>query len=216
MLVAVPLYADDLAALVRLELTGVTVSSGTPVPGWPAIRIDDVAAARVATQHLIGLGHTRIAHISGDSSDELAFTTHADRRAGYQEALRAAGITPDPALDLEAGFTVNGGERATHELLDAGLPPTAIFAACDEMAMGAMRALREAGLRVPEDVSVVGIDNHDVAAVVGLTTVAQPAAEQGRRAATRLLERLRGPLAPVQVDLLPTHLVVRESTAPPR
>jgi LacI family repressor for deo operon, udp, cdd, tsx, nupC, and nupG len=213
----------------------VTISSGSDVPGWPCVRIDDVAAARTATRHLLGLGHTRIAHISGDPDDELAFTTHLDRRRGYQEALRAAGIRPDPSLDVESQFTIDGGTRAAAELLARGEPPTAIFAACDEMAMGAMSALRDAGLRVPQDVSLIGVDDHDLAAVLGLSTIAQPAAEQGLLAARILLDplgvRAAGPYAgvvpaprvageaddaPTPPVILPTRLVVRESTAPPR
>ncbi|MET8908320.1 LacI family DNA-binding transcriptional regulator [Micromonospora sp. NPDC004551] len=233
-LVATPLRAADLTALTKLALPGVTISSGSGVPGWPCIRIDDVAAARTATRHLLDLGHTRIAHISGDPDDELAFTTHLDRRRGYQEALRAAGIRPDPSLDVESQFTVDGGTRATAELLARGEPPTAIFAACDEMAMGAMTALRDAGLRVPQDVSVIGIDDHDLAGALGLSTIAQPAAEQGLLAARMLLDPLgvrvadphaglvpaprrpdTDPRTPSSV-ILPTRLVVRESTAPPR
>ena len=218
MLIATPLHPEDFAAVTRLALPGVTVSSGTPVPGWPSVRIDDVLAARTATDHLVALGHRRIAHISGDPSDELAFTTHIDRRRGYHEALRAAGLPVDPALDMEDEFTVAGGARATARLLQAHQRPTAIFAACDEMAMGAMGALREAGLRVPEDVSVIGIDDHDMAPAVGLTTVAQPAAEQGRLAAARLLELSAGDedrngAAPSAL-VLPTRLVVRDSTGP--
>ena len=196
------------------------------VPGWPCVRIDDVAAARTATRHLIDLGHRRIAHISGDPDDELAFTTHLDRRRGYQAALRAAGLRPDPSLDVESQFTIDGGNRAAAELLARGEPPTAIFAACDEMAMGAMTALRDAGLRVPQDVSVIGIDDHDLAGVLGLSTIAQPAAEQGRLAARILLDplgvRTLGPIVGQRTDgdggpvILPTRLVVRESTAPPR
>ncbi|MDO3702161.1 LacI family DNA-binding transcriptional regulator [Micromonospora sp. C28SCA-DRY-2] len=227
MLVATPLRAPDLTALAALDLPGVIVSSGTGVPGWPCVRIDDVAAARTATRHLLDLGHRRIAHISGDPDDELAFTTHLDRRRGYQEALRAAGLRPDPSLDVESQFTIDGGTRAAEELLRRGDPPTAIFAACDEMAMGAMTALREAGLRVPQDVSVVGIDDHDLAGALGLTTIAQPAAEQARLAARLLLDPLGGPvLDPLTAPtgdgppgfpvILPTRLVVRESTAPPR
>ncbi|MEU2615260.1 substrate-binding domain-containing protein, partial [Micromonospora sp. NPDC007271] len=233
-LVATPLRPVDVAALTRLALPGVTISSGSDVPGWPRVRIDDVAAGRTATRHLLDLGHTRIAHISGDPDDELAFTTHLDRRRGYQEALRAAGIRPDPSLDVESQFTIDGGIRATAELLARGEPPTAIFAACDEMAMGAMTALRDAGLRVPHDVSVIGIDDHDLAGVLGLSTVAQPAAEQGLLAARLLLDplgvRAADPypglaLRPHDADagsgspppvILPTRLVVRESTAPPR
>ncbi|MFG2057050.1 LacI family DNA-binding transcriptional regulator [Micromonospora sp. NPDC048930] len=234
-LVATPLRPADVTALTKLDLPGVTISSGSGVPGWPCVRIDDVAAGRTATRHLLDLGHTRIAHISGDPDDELAFTTHLDRRRGYQEALRAAGIRPDPSLDVESQFTIDGGIRAAAELLARGEPPTAIFAACDEMAMGAMTALRDAGLRVPQDVSVIGVDDHDLAGVLGLSTIAQPAAEQGQLAARILLDPLgvraaepygglvpapRGPEAdddtPTPPVILPTRLVVRESTAPPR
>jgi DNA-binding LacI/PurR family transcriptional regulator len=217
MLVATPLAERDFVAVSELALPGVTVSSGTPVPGWPSVRIDDVGAARTATTHLLTLGHHRIAHISGDPGDELAFSTHIDRRRGYREALRACGISPDPALDVEATFTISGGSLATIELLARGDPPTAIFAACDEMAMGAISTLRQHGLRVPEDVSVIGVDDHDVAGVVGLTTVAQPAAAQGRVAAESLLGPLDtdGDGAAPDV-ILPTRLVVRASTAPPR
>ncbi|WBC17636.1 LacI family DNA-binding transcriptional regulator [Micromonospora sp. WMMA1998] len=234
MLVATPLRAADVHALTNLDLPGVTISSGSGVPGWPCVRIDDVAAARTATRHLLDLGHTRIAHISGDPDDELAFTTHLDRRRGYQEALRGAGIRPDPSLDVESRFTIDGGTRATAELLARGEPPTAIFAACDEMAMGAMSALRDAGLRVPQDVSVIGIDDHDLAGVLGLSTIAQPAAEQGLLAARILLDPLgtrctephanlvptpRGAASDEETPasvILPTRLVVRDSTAPPR
>jgi LacI family repressor for deo operon, udp, cdd, tsx, nupC, and nupG len=219
MLVATPLHDADLPALTGPALPGVTISSGAVVPGWPCVRIDDVAAARTATEHLLDLGHRRIAHISGDHADELAYTAHLDRRRGYQEALLAAGIAPDPQLDVEAPFTITGGSRAAAELLRRGEPPTAIFAACDEMALGTMAALRSAGLRVPQDVSVIGVDDHELAGVVGLTTVAQPAAEQGRVGAVLLL----GPLSGEKRDegepgpvLLPVRLVVRESTGPPR
>jgi DNA-binding LacI/PurR family transcriptional regulator len=221
MLIATPLHEEDFAAVTRLDLPGVTVSSGTPVPGWPCVRIDDTAAARTATEHLLRLGHRRIGHISGDPADELAFTTHIDRRRGYREALADAGVPPDPALDAEDEFTVTGGARATAALLRrAGPPPTAIFAACDEMALGAMASLRQAGLRVPHDVSVIGVDDHDLAGAVGLTTVAQPAAEQGRLAVAALLEQEQrdpGCAGPVAIPpvMLPTRLIVRDSTAPP-
>lgn len=215
MLVCTPLDTLDIAAIDRLGIPVVTVSDGGC--DWPAVCIDDVAAARTATDHLISLGHRRIAHLGGAGADRLAGTVHVDRRQGYLRTLRAAGIEPDPALDIQSEFTLPGAIRGTAELLRRGEPPTAIFAACDEMAMGAMKVLRQAGLRVPEDVSVIGIDDHDMAAVVGLSTVAQPAAEQGQAAANILLEQLCGigdvPKAQVR---LPTRLVVRGSTAPPR
>ncbi|MFK3983702.1 LacI family DNA-binding transcriptional regulator [Micromonospora sp. NPDC050397] len=218
MLVATPLAPAEVATVAQLRLPGVTVSSGAAVPGWPSVRIDDVGAARAATEHLLSLGHHRIAHLAGDASAELSFTTHLDRRHGYRQALLAAGRTPDPRLDVEAEFTVDGGSWATGELLSRGEPPTAIFAACDEMAMGAMSALRSAGLRVPQDVSVIGLDDHDLASAVGLTTVAQPAASHGRLAAGLLLDPLENRARPTATTsiVLPTRLVVRESTGPPR
>jgi len=216
MLVATPLQAEDFADLVDLRLPGVTVSAGTPVPGWPAIRIDDVATARTATEHLIGLGHRRIAHITGDRDDELAFSTPHDRKAGYRAAHDSYGLAVDPELTLETGFTVRSGEIAAEILLRRDDPPTAIFAACDEIGMGAMRALRRAGVRVPDDVSVIGIDDHDLSAALGLTTMAQPAAQQGRLAAVALLTRLLGGATAPTDQWLPTELVLRESTAPPR
>jgi DNA-binding LacI/PurR family transcriptional regulator len=216
MLVATPLHGDDFAAVAGLALPGVTVSAGTAVPGWPSVRIDDVAAARTATEHLLALGHRRIAHISGDAADELACSTHTERRHGYRAGLLAAGIDPDPALDVEAPFTAAGGERATALLLELPEPPTAIFAACDEMAMGALAALREAGLRVPHDLSVIGVDDHELAGAVGLTTVAQPAAEQGRLAADTLLRMLCGECPDGRSSHpLPTRLIVRASTGSP-
>jgi DNA-binding LacI/PurR family transcriptional regulator len=215
MLVCTPLDGPDIAAVDKLGIPVVAVSEAERQ--WPAVCIDDAAAARVATEHLLALGHRRIAHIGGEGADQLAGTVHVDRRRGYLETLRAAGVEPDPALDIKAEFTLPGAIRGTRELLRRGDPPTAIFAACDEMAMGAMTVLRQAGLRVPEDVSVIGIDDHDMAAVVGLSTVAQPAAEQGQLAASMLLEQLCGVSeTPLGTTVLPTRLVVRGSTGSPR
>lgn len=215
MLVCTPLDAPDIATVERLDIPVVAVSEC--IQQWPAVCIDDLAAARTATEHLLSLGHRRIAHIGGDGADQLAGNVHVHRRRGYLETLRAAGIEPDPALDVKAEFSLSGAIRGATELLRRGEPPTAIFAACDEMAMGAMAVLRESGLRVPEDVSVIGIDDHDMAAAVGLSTIAQPAAEQGELAAAMLLEQLYGVSEPlVTPTVLPTRLVVRGSTGSPR
>ena len=214
-LASIPLTADDYAELDRLRLPVVLV--GAHRPGWGSVRIDDAAAARLATEYLISLGHRRIAHIAGDARDHYAANVPTDRRAGYREALCTNGLQVDEALDVAVEFNVDGGARGMAELLRRGEPPTAVFAACDEMAMGAMRTLREAGLRVPEDVSVVGIDDHDLSAVLGLTTVAQPAAAEGRLAASMLLEFLAAGAERRNVDLVvPTRLVHRESAGPPR
>ncbi|MGC9666349.1 LacI family DNA-binding transcriptional regulator [Planosporangium sp. 12N6] len=214
-LACVPRTAADDAVLDRLGMPVVVI--GGRRPGWGSVCIDDVAAARTATEHLVALGHRRIAHLAGDPYDEFASTVHIDRRTGYRQALAAAGLACDEALEVEVEFTVDGGAGGMAELLRRGDPPTAVFAACDEIAMGAMRTLRERGLRVPEDVSVIGIDDHDLSAVLGLTTVAQPAAAEGRLAASMLLESLTGGANVRPLDVVvPTRLVRRETTGPPR
>lgn len=242
----------DAVLAISLELRGPEVSSlldigkpvvavGGPIPGVRTLSIDDVAVARLATEHLLALGHRSIAHIGGSEDAETDFHLYTDRRGGYEAALHAAGITPDPQLFATADFTLQDGHRAARQLL--GNPrrrPTAIFAASDEMAIGAMLAARDLGLSVPGDVSVIGIDDHDLADFFGLTTVAQFPALQGRMATELLLHELQprvprsgepqlrvgdapldvsAPLAPAQLAAntpLPFELVVRSSTARPR
>ncbi|QYX77578.1 LacI family DNA-binding transcriptional regulator [Streptomyces akebiae] len=207
---------DESAALRSL---GVPLAStvGGARPGFTVVGIDDRAGAESAVRHLVNLGHRRIGMISG-ASGPLHWTTPVDRRAAYLHVLAEAGIEHDPALVADGDYTVDGGERAMTELLAASRPPTAVFAQSDEMAMGALRALRRHRLRVPDDVSVVGFDDHELADVVGLTTVAQPVAGQGAEAARMLLRQLDEPDAeqpPGRVEM-PIRLVLRETTAPPR
>jgi LacI family transcriptional regulator, repressor for deo operon, udp, cdd, tsx, nupC, and nupG len=214
MLAGVPRTFGDEDAFDRLGLPVVII--GGRRTGWGSVRIDDVAAARTATEHLISLGHRCIAHLAG-AQDAFASTVHVDRRLGYVAALRAAGLPLDEERVVEVEFSVDGGAHGMAELLRRGDPPTAVFAACDEMAMGAVRTLREWGLAVPADVSVIGIDDHILAPVLGLTTVAQPAAAQGRLAASMLMEMLTGePDVRVSDVVVPTRLVRRETTGPPR
>ncbi|WP_395659544.1 LacI family DNA-binding transcriptional regulator [Nocardioides sp.] len=205
--------SDELA---RLEKLGRPVTVvGADVPGWATVRIDDEAAARCATQHLLDLGHRRIGYVGGAIDGVLDFTAPAARVAGFRDTLAEAGIEPDVGLETEGEFTVAGGMRAGVELLARPDRPTAIFAASDEMAFGVLRAARERGLRVPEDVSVIGIDDHEMSEIFELTTVAQPVREQGRVAAQQVLAALTAQhWLPEQV-VLPTRLVVRHTTAPP-
>jgi DNA-binding LacI/PurR family transcriptional regulator len=193
---------------------------GANVPGWASVGIDDVAAASTAMQHLISLGHRRIAHLGGSLVDQLDFAAPRDRRAGYRRAMKSAGLPIDPAWEIEGDFTVHGGVQGMRSLL--GLPPaalpTAVFAASDEMAIGAVAAVRRAGLRVPEDVSVIGIDDHEMAEFFDLTTVGQPAREQGRLAAAMLLAAMdpdcpKDAIPPTQI--VESRLIVRGTTAAP-
>ena len=220
----------DAVIAVSLELTEYEVARlhhlgkplvgvGGPIPGVRTLTIDDVAVARLATEHLIGLGHVRIAHIGGDPEFDLDFHLPTNRRIGYEEALRGAGIQLDQRLVAPADFTIRGGYHAAKQLL--GVPhdrPTAIFAASDEMAIGSILAARDLGLVVPRDVSVVGIDDHDLSDFFGLTTVAQFPRFQGEKAVEILMEQLE-PDADAPADAaatpLPYELRVRSSTARP-
>lgn len=188
---------------------------GADLPGWATVRIDDEEAATTATRHLVDLGHERIAYIGGATSGVLDFTAPSARLAGYRRTLERAGLEQPPGLEEDGEFTAAGGQVAALRLLARPDRPTAIFAASDEMAIGALRAARELGLRVPEDVSVVGVDDHEMARYFDLTTVAQPVHEQGRVAATQVLAALTDDdWMPEQV-ILPTELVVRRTTSRP-
>lgn len=210
----VPLTGRELDGLRALRLPMAFV--GASVAGAMSVRIDDVAVGRAATEHLLALGHTRIGHIGGDPEEALNVAAPVDRRAGWMSALRGAGLSPDHDLDVPGMFTVAGGREAMHRLLALAAPPTAVFAASDEMAFGALTAVREAGLRVPQDVSLVGVDDHELAELFALTTVGQPVVEQGSAAARMLLTTLAGtPAHSNEHLLLPTRLVERATTGPP-
>ncbi|WP_322768007.1 LacI family DNA-binding transcriptional regulator [Frankia sp. Cr1] len=196
LVLCLPLTPMEIEVLQALNVPVVVV--GAAVPGFAGVRIDDVAGATVAVRHLINLGHRRIGLISGgatgegsDDREPMRFTAPTDRRRGYRHALRSAGIPLDSRLEAAGHFTVRGGEQAMAELLSAQAPPTAVFAESDEMAMGALRTLRRAGLRVPDDLSVVGFDGHEMAELFDLTTIVQPVVRQGEIAAQLLLSLLR-------------------------
>ena len=172
----------------------------------------NTSGADQAMKHLLGLGHRRIAIITGPRG----WVATEERRRGYHAALAAAGVLPDPALEVESNFEIDGGEQAANVLLGLPEPPTAIFAFNDNHAIGAIRAARARGLRVPDDLSIVGFDDVEHATVVtpALTTVRQPLAEMGRTAVSLLMRLLEGhSLETLHIEL-GTRLVVRESTAP--
>jgi LacI family transcriptional regulator len=180
----------------------------------PSVSAAHTSGAHHAMRHLLGLGHRRIAAITGPRG----WVATEDRRRGYHAALAAAGILPEAALEVESNFEIPGGYKAAGPLFELRDPPSAIFAFNDNLAIGAIQAARARGLRVPEDVSVVGFDDVEHAEIVtpALTTVRQPLAEMGRTAVSllvRLLERQRFETLHVELG---TRLVVRESTAPPR
>lgn len=180
----------------------------------PSVHVDEEAAARDATAHLIGLGHRRIGFIAGSH-----FSFAAQRAAGYRAALQAGGIAYDESLvAIVPSYSAEDGLAGMRELLSRGTGLSAVFSTTDELAIGAMRAIFEAGLRVPQDVSVVGFDDIDVSAYLapGLTTVAQPIEEIGRKTA-EVMSRLISGEAYGDLSAVYGHrLVVRESTLPHR
>ncbi|MFG7945564.1 LacI family DNA-binding transcriptional regulator [Streptomyces cacaoi] len=219
------------AAAVRAGLP--TVYGGRP--GWPGadadpglsyVDADNAGGARLAVAHLLAAGRRRIAVLTGP----LDQTSAQDRLAGYHEALRAAGLEPEPSLAENGGFTVEGGARAMARLLEREPALDAVFAGSDQMAVGALRSLREAGRRVPGDVAVVGFDDLESAAWTDppLTTVRQDVEGMGRLMARLLLRRIAaggaapgpgepepGPAGPAEADTGPViteaRLVLRES-----
>ncbi|WP_410622379.1 LacI family DNA-binding transcriptional regulator [Amycolatopsis sp. cmx-8-4] len=217
LVLSLPLSAIERELLLGLDVPLVTI--GTEEPGADSVGIDDHGAAVTAMRHLVQLGHREIAFIGEDAPVPLGFTTPLRRLAAYREISHAVcredGRAPDAAFETGGGFTVAGGERAMGTLLGLPRRPTAVFAASDEMAFGALRALRRAGLRVPDDVSVLGFDDHDLAELLDLSTVAQPVAELGGRAGERILARLSDGKILTSPAILRTRLVLRGSTAPP-
>ncbi|GAA2025867.1 LacI family DNA-binding transcriptional regulator [Catenulispora yoronensis] len=184
-----------------------------PHSGLPSIGVTDFAGGLAATEHLLGLGHRRIAMIQGRPE---AASSRA-RLHGYQAALSTAGIAVDPDLIERGDFLIGPSRMAALRLLDLAEPPTAVFAASDGQALGVIEAARQRGLRVPEDLSVVGFDGVPVLQYSSppLTTVRQPFAEMGRAAVQSLLRLASGrDLASRHVELA-TELIVRASCAPP-
>ena len=206
------LYQDHLD---RLGVPVVLINSHSRQEGLYtfAVNVDNRHGARLATEHLIQLGHNRVAYVTGpaDHSDDL------DRLAGYRQVLDEAGIPFDPVLVVPGTGRMDGGEGALPVLLRAGAPPTAVFCYNDMTAIGLLRAARQIGLVVPNDLAIVGFDDIPLAsyACPSLTTVAQPKPEMGKRAVEMVLALAADKTAvnAKMSDLIVQgQLVVRESS----
>lgn len=180
--------------------------------GFPHVLIDNEGAARNAVQHLIGLGHRRIAHISGPVPEIMS----VHRRDGYRKAMAAAGLPIPDGYEQTGDYLLHTGRRLCQTLFELPEPPTAIFVANDEMAFGVIHELRRLSLDVPGDVSVVGFDDLFLSEAFypPLTTVSQPRTEIGRQAMTMLLDMLSGGLAPRRPVTMATTLKIRGTTGP--
>lgn len=209
----IPMDAEEQTLIERLRLPVVTV--GNRLGEWPSVRIDDRAAMALATQHIIDLGHTEIAYVGVVPATSAHLQTPLDRRAAFQATLSQAGLSCPPEWVVDSDWTAPGAARDIVPLLTGTHRPTAVVAASDEMAIGVMCAARRIGLRVPEDLSVVGIDDHALSEVLDLTTVRQEVDLQGREAGEILIQLLQGRGAPPDETVLPIKLMTRGSTRPP-
>ncbi|PJF42253.1 MAG: LacI family transcriptional regulator [Candidatus Thermofonsia Clade 1 bacterium] len=209
LILLVPLVTDYLRELQAQGFPYVLVDQSDPSGQSTVVDATNWQGAYDATEYLIGLGHRRIGFIAGMPQVASA----RERLEGYKAALRKHGIEFDPSLVAQGNFWQLVGYQAASALLDQEQPPTAIFASNDLSAFGAMEAILERGLRIPEDISIVGFDDIPQASLVypKLTTVRQPLDEMGRIAVRLLLEQIEEPSLPARRVTLPTQLIVRDS-----
>ncbi len=199
-------------ALTALGMPFVLVNRHTEPITPNVVAPDDFGGAMTAVEYLISQGHRRIAHIAGSD----AVSTGHSRREGYLAALERHHIAHDPALLVEGSYREEGGYAATRRLLELDDLPTAIFAVNDLAALGALRAMREAGLHSPENISIIGFNDLTIATQMSpqLTTMRLPLHEMGVMAAERLLTQALGERAPTEPAILPVSLIIRESVGP--
>jgi LacI family transcriptional regulator len=211
-LIVMALPFDEEAAdrLVHHDLPTVLIEFSRP--RFSSVRIDDAAGGALAATHLVSLGHRRCAFIGDSNVPDYALPTSDFRLEGYRRALAECGLTLPDDYIARAPHGLETARVATHALLDLAQPPTAVFAASDTQAMGALKAARERGLAVPRDLAVVGFDDIDIADYIGLTTIRQPLEESGRVAVDLLLSRLADPSRPAQDAWLPLNLIRRATT----
>jgi len=201
------------AEIQTLAGQGPLVVIGRTIPGVDCVLVDDAEGARLATQHLIDLGHRNIAHIDGGDGSGAE-----RRRSAYRQAMEESGLAPQV---VQGAYTEVSGVEAGHSLMSASSPPTAIFSANDLTALGVLGAARQAGIRVPDDVSVSGFDDISIARAtyIALTTISYPRRELGAVARRLVEDRMSMQSADLQephtIELTPA-LVVRETTAPLR
>lgn len=210
---SLPLSEHDSARLLKARLAAVLIDTGAP--GFCSVTIDNLAGTRLAVDHLVERGHRRIGFIGGPLRPHLGLSVNRQRLEGYRRAMAAHGLAPERDWERETGDGRAGGRSAMQALLDLPAPPSAVFASTDELAFGALDALQQRGLRAGGDLALVGFDDLELSAYVGLTTVRQPMERMGREAAELLLARLADPAAPIEQRQVPLSLVARASSGEP-
>jgi DNA-binding LacI/PurR family transcriptional regulator len=201
--------SDDVVA--RLHNSGARiVTIGSRTERFSSVTLDEQGAAASAAHRLIGLGHRRIGVIGGEALS-ADFRVPMLRLEGFQQAMIDAGVAPNPELARNGNFSIEGGAEAMAELLSLGDPPTAVFALSDEMAFGALAEMRRRGLSAPDDVAIVGFDDHQMSELLELTTVRQPVETVGAMAGRLVLDVIKDRSAPVEHLVVPTELIVRST-----
>lgn len=210
-LIVINPFADDRHRHLSEQFPTVFAGARPRELATSSVALDDVSAAKIATQHLLQLNHQRIVCITGPLAEDCS----QDRCKGFQEAVQEAGIEIPPEMIIEGNWLAQSGFEALHSLASEGDLPTAIFVQNDQMAVGVLRAARDIGVQVPEQLSVIGVDDIPLAGFLSppLTTVRQDFHEIGRQAASLLLREISDPLTESRQLRLPAHLVVRRSTA---
>jgi LacI family transcriptional regulator len=209
--IAPTLDSDIISCLNEFHIPAVSIATVGHDELAPSVDVDNVAGARLATEHLLALGHRRIAHITGD----YVLRSGIERRDAFLNTMAEAGVPVPPEYVMPGQYTSPSGLEGTLALLSLPEPPTAIFAASDNIAQGVYRAARLKGVSVPDQLSVVGFDNFLAGDLFDppLTTIHQPLQEIGAAAAHLLLQSIQREEIPQSTTLFPPKLIVRESTA---
>jgi LacI family transcriptional regulator, galactose operon repressor len=208
--VSLPLDDEEVEVLGREDLPVVLVDVGHP--RLPHVLIDDVHGGELAADHLLARGHRRIGFIGDEPANPFGFASSERRRVGLHAALERAGVDPAPELERVGRHGIEPARRLAEDLLGVPDPPTAVFAASDIQAIGVLQAASALGARVPEDVAVVGFDDIEMAAVMGLTTVHQPLEATGARGADLVLAAIEGREPETLAELAPLRVVERRTT----
>ncbi len=196
------LFADQGARIVTI---------GSKSRHFPSVLLNEAESSAKAARHLVELGHTRIAMITGEVGGSN-FRVPQLREQGFRSALAEVGLYVDPELCGAGGFSIEGGREACAKLLDLDEPPSALFALSDDMAIGAMAELERRGFRVPHDMAVVGFDDNEFAEIFGLTTVRQDVDEIGAAAGRAVRDLMTIPNVGPEHQLITTSLIIRRST----
>jgi len=216
LIISLPPRLEDVEHLAKADVPVVLVDANHPaLTDLNRIIVDDIRGGQTAVESLIQLGHSRIGFISDLLDTPFNFTSSRDRYQGYRQALGAAGIPVRPEYHRQGEHGRLPARRMAAELLALPERPTAIFAASDTQALGVLEAARQAGQRVPEDLSVIGYDDIEIAEYAGLTTVRQQMYESGEAGVELLLNKLAQPESQPECRTMPTQLVIRQSTGRP-